>query len=101
MRKDDVYTPTSASLWTAPIDPAPLVPGALSGPTVVLFWSDVFDLQPLGQASCCEEAAGSISYNRIWSGYCELGIPQFPGRTADTDGIDLSHSFQQVKRHGT
>lgn len=42
LRKGDVYAPTSASVWTVLIGPAPLVPDALADPTAVLFWPNVF-----------------------------------------------------------
>ena len=70
LHKGDVCTPTSASLWTAPVGPALPVRGALSDPTAVPFWLGVFDPersnpQPEGQASCSEEGAGSTLCNHI------------------------------------
>ena len=105
-RKGDVYTPTSAFVWTAPTDPALPAHDALSGPIVVLFWSYAFglrnwDLQRPDLASYHEGVIGSTSCNRIWSGYCGLGTPQFPGRTADIDETDLNHSSQKVGKHDT
>ena len=106
LHKGGAYTPTSASLWIAPVGPALHVLGALPDPTVVLFWLDVFDSknwnpQQLELASCPEGVAGSTSCNRTWSGYCGSGIPRFPGHIMDIVETDLGRNSQKVRKHNT
>ena len=103
-RRGGVYIPTSASLWTAPADPAFHVPDALFDPTAALLWLDAFgrknwDPRRLESTSCPEVVAGSTSCSRIWSECCGLGIPQSPGHITDIGETDLGRNFQKAKKH--